>query len=138
MKDPETRADTNLVDRIVDQAMQAKRNQDADMTQDLAAYGLDSPSEVVKLYKKGSDQPWEVRIGATSPGDSTAMVYVTTSDSSKDPMAVRKMDLDTLSKPKDEYRSKTLLADSTFDIQSVKFEQPKHDVLSFDKDKESH
>src|SRR5262249_19271664 len=102
------------------------------------SYGLDSPSTVVKLYKKDSDHPFEVRIGATSPGDSTAMVYVTTSDLPKDPMAVRKMDLDTASKPKDDYRSKTLLADSTFDIHSVKFEQAKHDVIRFEKDKESH
>jgi Domain of unknown function (DUF4340) len=138
MKEPDTRADTNLVDRIIDQVMQAKRNQEADMSSDLAAYGLDSPSAIVKLFKKDDDKAWTVSEGAASPGDSTAMVYVTTSDSPKDPMAVRKMDLDTLSKPRDEYRSKTLLADSSFDIQSVKFDQPKHDEVSLEKDKENH
>jgi len=138
MKDPNTRADDSLVNRIFDQVMQAKRNQDADMKPDLAAYGLNSPSEVVKLYKKDSDKPWTVSTGASSAGESTAVVYVVTSDSPRDPMAVRKMDLDTLTKPKDEYRSKTLLADSSFDIQSVKFEQPKHEVVSLEKDKESH
>jgi hypothetical protein len=138
MKDPNTRADDSLVNRIIDQVMQAKRNQDADMKPDLAAYGLDSPSELVKFYKKDSDKPWTISTGATSAGESTAVVYVVTSDSPKDPMAVRKTELDTLTKPKDEYRSKTLLADSSFDIQSVKFEQPKHEVVSLEKDKENH
>jgi hypothetical protein len=138
LKDPETRADGSLVDRIVEQVTQAKRIQDADMSQDLAAYGLDAPGSVVKIYKKDSDKPWTVRAGAQSAGDSTAVLYVTSSDSPNEPMAVRKMDLDTLSKSKDEYRSKTLLADSSFDIQSVKFEEPKHDVISLEKDKESH
>jgi hypothetical protein len=134
LKDPATHADSSQVNRLIDQVMGARREEQADLTPNLSTFGLENPAEVVTLYQKGSDQGWKINVGNTSSGDNNALVYVTSSDSPKDPAAVRKLDLDTLFKSPNEYRSKVLLANSAFDpIQDVKLSAPKHELVDLEK-----
>jgi hypothetical protein len=132
-KDPNVRLDTNSVKRIIDQVIGARMDPSADLTSDLKRFGLDNPAEIVTLTKKDGAQEWKLNMGDSSAGDDKAMVYVTSSDEPKQPMAVPRSSLDTLFKPLNDFRSKTLLADSAFDITSVALQAPKHDALALEK-----
>jgi len=136
-KDPEVRLDNNSVRQILDQILSARREQHADLTPDLKRFGLDNPSEVVTFYKKGSDQAWKLNVGETSAGEEKALVYLTTSEEPKEPIAVPRSSLETLFKPLSDFRSKTLLAESAFDVNAVSLEAPKHDTLSLEKNSEN-
>jgi Domain of unknown function (DUF4340) len=136
LKEPSVRVDSTQIDRVITQVLNAKREEQADVTTDLAKFGLDQPSEVVTLFKKGSDKEWQVNVGETGVGGDKALVYVTTSDDPKQPLAVHKTDLDMLFKNVVDFRSKTLLADSAFDIQSVDVQQPKKTEVALAKTSE--
>jgi hypothetical protein len=138
IKQLDTQADTNTIERIISQVMNARREEQADVTADLPKFGLDSPAEVVTLYRKGGDREWKLNVGNTSIGDDKAVVYVTSSDDLKNPAAVRRLDIDTLFKGVNDYRSKILLASSAFDpFQLVKLQEPKHELVSLEKTGES-
>jgi hypothetical protein len=134
LKQPATHAADMEVDRIITQIMGAKRDEQADIVPDLAKFGLDNPAETVTLYRKGSDREWKINLGNSSSGEDKGVVYVTSSDSPKEPAAVRRGDLDALFKNVNEFRSKVLLAESAFDpIEQIKIQEPKHEAVALEK-----
>ncbi len=133
LKEPQARVDKYLVERVISQVIGASKEKDVDLTPDLAKFGLDSPAEVVTLYQKGTDREWKLNLGESSAGGEKAVVYVTSSDQPKEPMAVRRGDLDPLFKNLNDFRSKSLLADSAFDIVGVRLEAAKRDPVELQK-----
>ncbi len=143
LQHPQARADSVQVNQIVSQLLHASKEEKADMTADLAQYGLDSPAAVVTI-RKGADQEWKINIGKASIGKENALVYVTSSDHPNEPMAVRRIQLDSVIKNIDEtgkiefktvrdYRSKYLLAESAFDIVWVNLTDAQHKPLTLEK-----
>src|SRR5947209_2728559 len=91
------RVDRYLVDQVVRQALDAQREEKADLTSDLKQWELDSPTVTVTL-RKGDEKEWKVNLGSESRGGTSAVVYVTSSERPKEPMAVRRTNLDTVFK----------------------------------------
>jgi len=121
------RVDRFLVDQVVRQLLDAQREEKADLTSDLKQWGLDSPATTVTL-KKNDEKEWKVNLGSESRGGASAVVYVTSSDKPKDPMAVRRSSLDTVFKEVNDFRAKDLLAESGFDIEAVDVKNAKTQV----------
>ncbi len=131
VKDPQTRewtiaepitapADGTAVDGLVREVYNAERDPNAGQLTDPKKFGLDPPAEVVVL-KKGSREV-SLKVGETTPGSESAVVYVASSDTpANEVLAVRKSSLDSLSKPLVDFRSRDLLSPSfrTSDIQLV-------------------
>jgi hypothetical protein len=118
-KDPEVRLVNGLVRQIIDQVLGARKDEEADLTSDLKKFGLDSPAEKVTIISAGGAKEWWLNIGDQSPGGTGAIVYVTSSDEPKSPMAIRKSDIESIFKTLTELRAKDLLADNSFDISQV-------------------
>ena len=139
IKEPDVRLDTYSIDRIVDQIIRARREEKAELTQSLADYGLDKPRATVTLTKRGGDKEWVLHIGKESEtgGDSEKAVYVLSSDRPKEPLAVKRSDLDQVFKNLNDFRSKSLLADSAFDIQTVSISRPKKETVGLEKTPDS-
>jgi hypothetical protein len=139
-KEPSVRLDGFAVDRLINQVVQAKKDEKADLTSDLNRFGLDSPPTVVTLKKSGGDQEWKLNIGneSVTGTEFEKLVYVTTSDQPKEPMAVRRSELDTVFKDLNDFRSKSLLADSAIDMTVVKLQEPKREEVSLEKTSDSH
>lgn len=133
LKEPSVRVDSSPINRVIDQVMMAHRDESADVNADLQRFGLDSPSTTVTLFKKGTDREWKINLGDVSSGGESADIYVTSSDFPKQPMAVRRSDLDALTKSIKDFRSKTLLADTAFDVTAVKLEEPKKETVALEK-----
>lgn len=136
-KEPEVRVTSSQVGQIVDQILRAKRDEHADMTADLRRFGLDVPAAVVTLTNKGGDKDWKVNLGDQSTGEDKAVVYVTSSDAPKEPMAVRRADIDSMFKSLNDFRARDLLAESSFDITAARLQEPQKTTLALEKDKES-
>jgi hypothetical protein len=132
LKEPSTHADSNTVRNIISDVMGARREEEADTRGGLQVFGLESPSAVVTLAQ-GTEHEWKLTLGDSSAGGDKAFVYVTSSDAPNEAMAVRRSSLEPLFKSLDDYRSKTLLADSSFEIQSVQMSAPKHEQIALDK-----
>jgi hypothetical protein len=137
LREPPVRIDGYQVDRVIDQVMRARK--ESDLPGGLTQFGLDAPSTVVTLTKKGGEREWTLNLGRESEtgSESDKVVYVTSSDRPNEPIAVRRMDLDTLFKSLNDFRSKSLAAESAFDIQSIKFKEPKHDEVALEKSKDN-
>ncbi len=121
-KDPDVRLVTGLARQIIDQVMNAKRDDQADLTSDLKKFGLDSPSVKITLSKSDGGKEHWLSLGETSSSGPGAMIYATSSDAPKTPMALRKSDVESVFKSLTEFRAKDLLADNTFDIADVKIQ----------------
>jgi hypothetical protein len=144
LQQPQTRADSAQVNEIIGDLMRAGKVDDqADMSGGLAQYGLDSPSALVTI-RKGAEKSWKLTIGKASIGKENALIYVTSSDRPDEPMAVRRSQLSGLIKDVDDkgniqfkevtdYRDKTLLAGSMFDITAVKLQESKKEEVALEK-----
>src|SRR3984957_5054396 len=93
-KDPNVRLVTGIVRQLIDQVMNARKDEQADLTSDLKKFGLDSPAARITLIKAGGEREWWVDIGDQSPGGVGSNVYVTSSDDPKTPVAVHRSDLE--------------------------------------------
>jgi Domain of unknown function (DUF4340) len=139
LQEPKVRVDGYAVDRVIDQVKGARKEQKADVTSDLKQFGLDAPRTIVTLKKKGEDKEWKLNIGNESEGSEfEKVVYVTTSERPHEPMAVKRSELDTVFKDLNSFRSKSLLADSAFDITYLSAHEPKHDPVVLEKNSEGH
>ncbi len=127
------RVDKFLVDRVVSQVADAKREK-ADLSTNLGEYGLDEPGTVVTL-KRGVDREWKLNVGKETGGSSTAVAYVTSSQR-KEPMAVKRNELDALFKGANDFRSKELLASGAFNTEAVTVKVGDGDPLSLAKGKD--
>jgi hypothetical protein len=146
LQHPKVRADSSTLNQVINQLLRASREEQADMTAGLSQYGLETPTASITLHATG-DREWTINVGNASTGKENALVYVTSSDLRDTPMAVRRMQFDTVIKDIDakgavtfkgvnDYRAKSLLAESAFDITSVKLQEPKHELVALDKTSE--
>ena len=118
-----TRTDKFAIQEIVRQLREAKPDTEADRPSNLAQWGLDDPSAIITLKKKDSEHTISLKVGNTSPGESSAVVYLLSSDNPKSPIAVKKSLIDGLFKPQVAFREKDLLSPSVSDIKSFKLEE---------------
>jgi hypothetical protein len=135
LREPSVRVDNYMVDRLINQIIDAKKEEKAAVTQNLKQFGLDNPKAVATLTQKGGEREWKLNLGneSVTGGSTGQVVYVTSSDRPKEPLAVRRSDLDNLFKKVNDFRSKSLLAESTFDIVSAKLQEPKHELIDLEK-----
>jgi hypothetical protein len=126
------RVDNYQVDRIVKEVFDAGKYEMADLTSDLKDWDLDPPLAVVTI-KKGIDQEWSLNLGRQREGQSTGVVYVTSSDQPKEPMAVKRSELDQLFKSVVDFRSKDMLTESALNIQAVKLQKAKGTPVALEK-----
>lgn len=130
------RANSTEVTGLVRDVLDARRDAEADTPHSLKDFGLDPPGEVVTLTK--GDRKVELNVGNTSPGKENQVVFVTSSDNPKEAVPVKKRELDSVFKPLNEFRDRTLLANSSFDIRSVKISEPKKQTVALTKEDEGH
>ena len=133
VKPHKLRVDSFLIERVVDQATGAQREK-TDLSTNLSDYGLEEPGAVVTL-KQGVEREWKLNLGTGTGGAATQVVYVTSSGR-KEPMAVKRSTLDALFKGVNDFRSKTLLASSALNTESVTVKVGEGDPLSLAKNKE--
>src|SRR5262249_21530661 len=135
LREPSVRVDGYMVDRLIQQVIDAKKEEKADVSENLKQLGLDVPRVVITLTQKGTDREWKLNLGEESVtgGSSDKVIYVTSSDRPQQPMAVRRVDLDNAFKKVNDFRSKSLLAESSFDIVSAKLREPKRDLVDLEK-----
>jgi len=133
----DTHADKFAIQEVVRQLREAKPDPEADRPSNLAQWGLDDPSAVVNLKKKDSDKIITLKIGNTSPGVGSAVVYVLSSDRPKEPLAVKKSLLDAIFKNTLAFREKDLLCPSVSDIKSFKLEETGKKAIALGKSGES-
>jgi Domain of unknown function (DUF4340) len=132
LKEPSVRVENYLVDRVIDQVIRARVEEKADVPESLSATGLDKPAETVTLTKKGGEKEYTLNLGNDSPGTESAVTYVTSSDRKK-PTAVKRSELDMLTKPVNEFRSKNLLEVSSFNAQAVTLQPAGKDAVALEK-----
>jgi hypothetical protein len=139
LQEPKVRVDGYAVDRVIDQVKGARKEQKADVSSDLKQFGLDAPKTIVTLKKKGEDNEWKLNIGNESEGSEfEKVIYVTSSDRPTEPMAVKRSELDSVFKDLNSFRSKSLAADSAFDITYLSAQEPKHEPVVLEKNSEGH
>jgi Domain of unknown function (DUF4340) len=127
----EARADSFAVSGLARDVLEAKREPAADTPPSLSEYGLDPPTEVVTVSK--GDREVKLNVGDSSPGKENQVVYVTSSEKPKEGTSVRKSSLETVFKKVNDFRDKTLLANSDVDIQSIKISEPKKEPVALTK-----
>jgi hypothetical protein len=129
----DTRVDKGAVDRLVDQVMNARKDTQADVNNDLKQWGLDKPEAVVTL--KTDKKEYKINLGKSvkTSGGQTSVVYVTSSDRPQEVMAVHLNTLDEAYKPVNDFRSKDLLASSPADIQLVTLWSSKQEPVTLAK-----
>jgi hypothetical protein len=111
--------DRAAVETLVRDVFGARRDDKANLKGSLKDYGLETPAYTVTI-KKG-DKEWWVGFGEEhrTSGGETAVVYAVSSDRPREPMALRLREVDAYAKTANDYRSKNLLADSSFNVQGV-------------------
>jgi hypothetical protein len=130
------RADSFAVLGLVRDVLDAERDTAADAPRSLKDFGLDPAGEVVTLHK--GDRTVELNVGDTSPGKENQVVFVTSSDNPKEGVPVRKNRLESVFKKLNDFRDRTLLASSDFDIKSVKLSEAKKPTVALTKEDEGH
>jgi hypothetical protein len=120
------RVDRFAVDRVVDQVLEARREEHADVKGPLKEWGLDTPAATITIKK--DDKEWKLNIGEVrkSTGGATSVVYVTSSDHPNEPMAVKLNQLEAADKAVPEFRAKETLAEHAFDITAVNLRDGKN------------
>jgi hypothetical protein len=126
-------ADSGLVDNIVSSVLDARKDRNADLNANLAEWGLDHPSAVVTL-RAGDGREWKLNLGKERPGKATGVVYVTSSDEPKEPLAVRRTDLESLFHNVNDFRSKDLFAGTRPTLVYVKLQEAPHSPVVLNKE----
>ncbi len=159
LESPSVRVEPQMVTAIIQSLISARKEENADVNNNLAQFGLDSPSGQVTLIKNEGDVRWVLKIGNESIGGANAFVYVTSSDrgEGKEVLAVRRDQFESFLKPAHEipvedqpkepappvyktlndYRTKSLLGDSPIDLLAVDLREARHPRLAFAKDAKS-
>ncbi|MFO0845355.1 MAG: DUF4340 domain-containing protein [Gemmataceae bacterium] len=126
-------ADSGRVGGLVDSLIDA-RTADEPAPSGAKAAGLDSPSRVITLH--GKDREWTLTVGEVTPGEESAVAYVSTSDRGGKPLAVRKQSIDSALEGLSYFRSKDLLGDNTSDVRVIKVSEGKKAPVELRKDKD--
>ncbi|HZU37866.1 MAG TPA: DUF4340 domain-containing protein, partial [Gemmataceae bacterium] len=130
------KADDFAVDQLVRQIFDARKEK-SDVTSDLKTWELDPPAATITLTDKDGKE-WVLNLGKQRPGETTAAVFVTSSDHPKEPMAVSKSQVDQLFKPANDFRSKDLLTEGVTSIRSVRLQPAKGTAIALTKKDETH
>jgi hypothetical protein len=117
------RADSFAVSGLIRDVLDAQRDPGADMPPSLKEFGLDPPGTVVTLSKDGREV--KLNVGDVSAGTENQRVWVTSSDNAKQGLPVKKSRLESVFKKLNDFRDKTLLANSDIDIRGVKLSEAK-------------
>ena len=114
------RINDSLVYTLISQFIDAKKVEGADVTNDLARWGLQPPKgKVVLKLKDGRELT--LNLGDVS-GD---RVYVSSSDQPKTPMAMVKSDVDTLFNTVNDFRARDLITLASTDIHYLRVQGEK-------------
>jgi hypothetical protein len=133
MTQPHTlRVDRFLIDSLVRQVMDAQIYRNAQLNSKLEEWGLDSPSTVITLKKDGSRE-WKLNLGKERLGQTTGVVYATSSDRPAEPIAIKRTELESVFKKVNEYRAKDLLTESALNITHLSLKEPKKEGVVLDK-----
>lgn len=135
-KEPNVRLEGHQVDRLIDQVKNARRDDKVELSNNLAQWELDAPRTIVTLTQKGTGKEFKLSLGGESPGGNDAMVYATSTDRKK-PMAIKRRDLDTISKSLGDFRSKDLLGASALNTSSVTLQETGKDPVTLEKTADS-
>jgi hypothetical protein len=138
VKDPETkrweitqprtlRADPAEIRALIDEVLQAKR-EEADRPANVKQWGLEPPAATITLSK--DDRSLELKVGDVSPGTTSAVIYVLSSDRAKEPLAVKKNAMGSVLKGLSEFRQRDLLAG---DVKLVKLSEGKKEPVELKK-----
>jgi hypothetical protein len=123
LKNPQVRLDSLVVDRLIDQVRDAAKEENADVRGDLRQFGLESPAATVTLHHKDGRQ-WKLHLGHVGLGGiQKGVVYVTSSDRSGEPIAIRGTELDHLFKSAAQLRERTLLSASPFNVKYIRLDE---------------
>jgi Domain of unknown function (DUF4340) len=128
------RADKSVVTGLIQQIVEAMREQNVDKAPSLAVWGLQPPKEVITL-KKG-DRTFKLDIGDSTAGKE-GLLYVLDPMRPKDPMAVKKSRLDAVLKNVNDFRDTELLASAASDLQSLSLAEGKN-TITWKKDDRGH
>jgi hypothetical protein len=118
-------ADNTHIDDLVREVLDAR--QQSAPARDLKSAGLDKPDRVIIL--QGAEREVRLNLGETTPGAESGVIYVTSSDLPKKPLAVRLADLSASQKDLAFFRSHDLLGRDTADVQSLKVSEGKRVVM---------
>ncbi len=119
------RINSNDVDTLVRQVLRARKERDVP-SNSLKEWELDPPDSVLTLTGKDKDDKeitFTLNLGKVSPGTTSAVVYVTTSDYPKKPLAVLKSDVDHAFWKLNEFRTRDLLAETENEIKQFKIKE---------------
>jgi hypothetical protein len=122
------------IERLLGDVANAKK-QRADLSSSLAEYELEHPHYVVTLKNKKEDErDLVLKIGAQSPGgESTAVVYVVSSELPRTPMAIKKSDLKPVFLSPHEWASLDLLHCSSLNTSRLALSAPERQPVEFTK-----
>jgi hypothetical protein len=159
LENPSVRVEASTITAIIQGLIAARLEPNADVTNNLAQFGLEPPAGRVTLIAGEGDQHWVLTVGNESPGLNNAVVYVTSSDrdGGKQVLAVRRDLLEAFLKPgrelgeadiakapsppifrsMNDYRAKALLGDSPLDLLTLDLQESRHPKLAFAKDRQS-
>jgi hypothetical protein len=120
------RADSFAVTGLVRDVLDAQRETTADSPPSLKDAGLDPPAEVITVAKNGREVT--LNIGEVTAGGDNQVVFVTSSDNPKQGLPVKKNRLESVFKTLNDFRDRTLLANSDSDIKRIKLSEGKKTV----------
>ncbi len=114
------RANTGVVNSLIQSIATAKRDPHAEKPASLAAWGLTQPRATVTLKGKDLAQEDKLTIGTESLGEPTGVVYALSSERGQEPLAVPKSQLRDVLRPFNYFRDNSVLSDSGSDFVAVK------------------
>jgi hypothetical protein len=108
------------VDNLADSVLRLRRNDKIKLPKDPGKFDLSPPLQVITLKTK-EGKPWALNVGATSAGGDK-VIYVTTGEDEKQPVAVDASALPDIHKGVTDFREKTLLADRADQVKVVRLQ----------------
>jgi Domain of unknown function (DUF4340) len=115
IKEPRAmRANGPAIDSLIDQVMNSKFDQTTEKPAKLADWGLETPRLTVSL-KRAKGKPLQLFLGTATSNT----VFVLSSDRGKDPLVVKKNNLNKVEQDLLAYRDRVMLTGRESDIQSI-------------------
>lgn len=126
------RADDGQVKELVRQLFEARNDDRAERPRSDSEWGLDNPSGKVVLSSAAKGKSFTIDLGNTSPGTTSAVVYMKSSDR-QGAVAVLKSTVATLFKTSKSLRDPYLLASSSSDITRFEISEGKKNPIEVKK-----
>ena len=130
LKQPAVRVVGTMVDRLIDEVRNARKEESADLSTNLKELGLDPPELAVTLVRTDDGREFRINVGSQSAGNAeNAVVYVNSSEVSA-PMAVRRAQLDLAFKEIKDFLPPKLLDISVLNTSYAQFDVRNETVLA--------